>query len=501
MRMILILFLLLGVTTFSSSLAESDEIEKVYYKSGDVEIEIPKKNGKKNGLVKWFYESGGLKESVTFVDGVEHGGFKRLYESGVVKQDGFYRKGRLEGVMQDFDESGNVVKSVVYDKGKGVQEIRYSYYDSENIKSRVTYENGVKHGESISYLETGEIKARTMFKNGYKDRKKRVTEKKEEANYNQLENQGGIYRARLEYAKNKRLKKEKSKQEGVNTKKSNKRNEYQEITKEGRERKIIAVNKKILEDEIKSYKSIRLKDSLEDNGNNKGQLKSLIYEGKTGFVEKKFRYDRLGSLLEKKTYRNKLRHGESVTYNRWGDEVSKVMYINGEEYIKDKRSSRMKREVIWSVNIGYGLSSEGSATVAFNNYKASVRSSLDNALSLGVRALFSADTVLRLGGYYDYRAGDESVSSYGVMARVREEKSGVYGLAGFGRSSFSGLSENGEHYFIGIGYRSRDIKSENALYTELTYHSILSEGSQNGVNYSLKLNEIRFGISVDLPNE
>ena len=124
-----------------------DTIQEGYYKryfnNGQLEIEIPYVNNKKNGLVKEYYSSGTLFSKVPYLDGLKSGVAKWFHENGklsseiIFKNDiktsegfGFHENGVVSAYIfyneigevlyrKDYDEEGNVVK----EEGTGFPDI------------------------------------------------------------------------------------------------------------------------------------------------------------------------------------------------------------------------------------------------------------------------------------------------------------------------------------------------------------------------------------------
>ena len=68
-------------------------VEKEYYKNGNLKLEIPHKNGKRHGVVKWYDENGNLRRETPYKNDKIHGVEKGYYENGKLKYKKIYRNG------------------------------------------------------------------------------------------------------------------------------------------------------------------------------------------------------------------------------------------------------------------------------------------------------------------------------------------------------------------------------------------------------------------------
>ena len=70
-----------------------------YHKNGKLNVEVPKRNGKWEGLAKSYYESGKLESETPFKNGQEEGLAKSYYEkNGSVECKTPYKNGKIHGL-------------------------------------------------------------------------------------------------------------------------------------------------------------------------------------------------------------------------------------------------------------------------------------------------------------------------------------------------------------------------------------------------------------------
>lgn len=86
-----------------------------YNADGQVEFEVPIKNGHWNGTAKGYYPSGKLRGVVNYVDGKMEGESFEYYESGTVVEERHYSNGVRTGTWREFDSNQHLVEEVFYD--------------------------------------------------------------------------------------------------------------------------------------------------------------------------------------------------------------------------------------------------------------------------------------------------------------------------------------------------------------------------------------------------
>jgi len=137
---------------------------KIYYESGNLQMEGFKIDGEWHGIIKMYYENGNLLGEMTYIKGVKYGTSKFYYENGTMKLETndngekvlrypngniehegqlksglatglwkyYYENGKIQyegnwkddkedGLWREFDESGNFVGEFRYNNGKIVE--------------------------------------------------------------------------------------------------------------------------------------------------------------------------------------------------------------------------------------------------------------------------------------------------------------------------------------------------------------------------------------------
>ena len=92
-----------------NSLGKKEKIQEiVYYKNGNVEAEIPYKDGAVNGWARLYYESGKLHVEAIYKNNKVHGVRNAYHENGQRFCRAEYDHGKLLG-KKNWDEQGNEI--------------------------------------------------------------------------------------------------------------------------------------------------------------------------------------------------------------------------------------------------------------------------------------------------------------------------------------------------------------------------------------------------------
>lgn len=103
------------------------------------------KDDKPVGEMKRYFESGNLKAIFIFEEITGYANARIYYENGTLASDGFYAGSKKDSIWN-----------------------YYSFYDKK-LKSRETYQEGLKHGFSWEYYPGGSCFEKTEWKNNLKD--------------------------------------------------------------------------------------------------------------------------------------------------------------------------------------------------------------------------------------------------------------------------------------------------------------------------------------------
>ncbi|MDY5950049.1 MAG: toxin-antitoxin system YwqK family antitoxin, partial [Helicobacter sp.] len=142
--MALFSFSILHADTLKECKTEADKISgcvvKEYDENGKLEIEIPYKNDKAEGIAKVYYENGNLEFETPF------------------KND------KIEGIAKVYFESGNLNIEIPYKNGKK-EGIKRWYYANGNLEGEIPYKNGKREGTAKEYDKMGNLQIEMSFLN------------------------------------------------------------------------------------------------------------------------------------------------------------------------------------------------------------------------------------------------------------------------------------------------------------------------------------------------
>lgn len=201
---------------------ENDEPtgELIYYHpNGAVKLRTTLAKGQPNGPLKAVYPDGKTQAEINYVDGQPNGAVKFFYPNGAVQSEGSFTRGLLSGPYKTYYPNGQIENEVLADKngrgryrsfypsGKLQTESTYvpaplvqrpvknllgddltkrvapptgtnnldgpatSYYESGQVKTKLTYRNGVPTGHGLEYFVSGNLREDTDYSNNGRDRK------------------------------------------------------------------------------------------------------------------------------------------------------------------------------------------------------------------------------------------------------------------------------------------------------------------------------------------
>ncbi|MFH1771682.1 MAG: toxin-antitoxin system YwqK family antitoxin, partial [Candidatus Omnitrophota bacterium] len=141
---IIFIFFILSIPT--SVLCQTDDvngIKKVFHPSGQIQSELPYKDGKLNGIAKYYFENGNIKQEIPYANGLKHGLEKGYYANGKYYQEVQYKQGEINGSWKEF-------------------------YDTGIVRSEAQYRNGIRHGFFRSYSSNAKLKKEEIWQNDKK---------------------------------------------------------------------------------------------------------------------------------------------------------------------------------------------------------------------------------------------------------------------------------------------------------------------------------------------
>lgn len=168
---------------------------KALYPDGKTQAEISYVDGQPNGAVKFFYPNGAVQSEGSFTRGLLSGPYKTYYPNGQAETEvladkngrgryrSFYASGKLqtEGTYAPAPLVQRAVKNPLGDDlTKRVAPVTgtnsldgpaTSYFESGQIKTKITYRNGVPTGHGLEYFPDGNPREDTDYSNNGRDRR------------------------------------------------------------------------------------------------------------------------------------------------------------------------------------------------------------------------------------------------------------------------------------------------------------------------------------------
>ena len=165
------------------------------YPDGKTQAEMNYENGQPNGAVKFYYPNGAVQSEGSFTRGLLSGPYKTYYPNGQIEVEvladkngrGRYRSYYASGKLQTESTyapaplvqrpvknqlGDDLTKRVAPPTGTtNLDGPATSYYESGQIKTKLTYRNGVPTGNGLEYFENGNLREETDYGNSGRDRK------------------------------------------------------------------------------------------------------------------------------------------------------------------------------------------------------------------------------------------------------------------------------------------------------------------------------------------
>jgi len=190
-----------------------------YHPDGSVRLKTTLVKGQPNGPLKALYPDGKTQAEINYENGQPNGAVKFLYPNGAVQSEGTFARGLLSGPYKTYYPNSQIETEVLADKnGRGRYRSYYpsgklqtegtyapaplvqrpvrnplgddltkrvapptgtnnldgpatSYFESGQIKTKITYRNGVPTGHGLEYFVNGHLREDTDYSNGGRDRK------------------------------------------------------------------------------------------------------------------------------------------------------------------------------------------------------------------------------------------------------------------------------------------------------------------------------------------
>lgn len=148
---------------------ELDSLWKFYNQNGKLILEMYYKSGKKYGLKTSYLDKETVKEN--FRNDVKEGYTRYYYPDGKIKQEIPFIKGFEQGFGKEYASDGTINTLTEYKKGFIVDRLRinrkdsqgrkqgrwYTFFESGNLRTEVTFKDDMKNGYLKEYTENGDL--------------------------------------------------------------------------------------------------------------------------------------------------------------------------------------------------------------------------------------------------------------------------------------------------------------------------------------------------------
>ncbi|MES2798381.1 MAG: hypothetical protein V4638_00065 [Bacteroidota bacterium] len=258
-----------------------------WFPNGQVSYTAHYTDGKKSGEWSYFYQNGAKFKVGSFDNDEKNGNWKTWYENGNLLMNGDYLNGKEQGKWDNYWENGTLKNTTTFKNGN-MSGDWLSYYPSGKLKLTGVYKDNFKTGKWINYFENGNVKDEVTYK---------IFSEKSKVDYGFMK---------------KRVRKE-SKEHGLAVYYSDK--DYRK-TEEG---KFVNGSKDGLWTAYYPGGKYAAVTSTYANGELNGTMKN---------------YDRRGKLLQEIEYKDGLKHGKFIIYDKKGKASITKQFEYGMEIIK-----------------------------------------------------------------------------------------------------------------------------------------------------------------------
>jgi len=164
---------------------------KEYYKTGELKAEGRYEDNLKIGNWKYYYRDGNLEQTGDYRRGMPEGIWTWYYPNQQVWREEEYLAGREDGPSVEYSDSGAVIAQGEYIDGfkegkwffelndhraegtyfEGLRngEWRHYFLNSDQLRFKGTFENGLATGTHVYYYPNGQVKRRGSYSAGEKD--------------------------------------------------------------------------------------------------------------------------------------------------------------------------------------------------------------------------------------------------------------------------------------------------------------------------------------------
>jgi len=131
---------------------------KYWNKQGLLDWEVPYKDDRVHGVERSWFDNGGPARAITYRNGTPDGISRSWHFNGQLKSESSFKNGLLEGLMRYWDEHGNLIEEVPYKTGH-LHGVLKRWNKNGQLLSEVPYVNGDTHGTAKEWHENGRLKS------------------------------------------------------------------------------------------------------------------------------------------------------------------------------------------------------------------------------------------------------------------------------------------------------------------------------------------------------
>ena len=115
-------------------------VEREYYYNGNLGVEIPYKNGEREGIAKSYDENGKLMGETPYRNGEREGIAKWYYENGKLMGERPFKNNEIDGMGKMYDTNGNLRLEVPSLNNKVHGDIKY-YTEDKRLLATINAQN------------------------------------------------------------------------------------------------------------------------------------------------------------------------------------------------------------------------------------------------------------------------------------------------------------------------------------------------------------------------
>ena len=127
--------------------------------------------GNKHGLWIERYDDGKVKSVGHYEHGAQHGEFLTYHKNGNLWFREYFVFGRPSGTKYMYREDGGIERSETFEISdeNNIKSVIESFYETGNIKTKLNFLDGRKHGEWFRFHENGNVELTGHYEDGSED--------------------------------------------------------------------------------------------------------------------------------------------------------------------------------------------------------------------------------------------------------------------------------------------------------------------------------------------